>query len=174
MKTIRSNKKGISIHSPFVYGLVTGVLFDDSMKIDFNGTNILQSAEQAQLNMLYRLLYYFRPEKVFFSNPLTMETEKKLKDKMNFDFFYPETFESSFEETILSFPFAVLSESVFYRLTHFPENNTVWFIKKCSRSNGSIFKNLPECECGRITIELKYSGIVIFNNKFYTQGYVIK
>ena len=174
MKVIRSNKKGFRIHSPFVYGLVTGVLYDDFININFTGTGILQSAKQVQLNMLCRLLHYFHPEKVFFSNQLTVEIEKKLKDSVCSDFFYSETFESDLEETILSFPFAVLSESVFYRLTRFPENNSVWFIKKNPRSGGSIFQNLPECESGRITIELKSFGIVIFNNKFYTQGYVIK
>ena len=174
MKTIKSNKKGFHIHSPFVYELVTNVLFGDSANIDFAGTDILKSAEQTQLNVLYRLLRYFNPQKVFFYKPLIAEIEQKLKGNIDFNFFYPETFESNLEETILNFPFAVLSESVFNRLTHFPENNSVWFIKKDSRSGDSIFKNLPECENGRITIELKYSGIIIFNNKFYTQGYVIK
>ena len=174
MKVIRSNKKGFRIHSPFVYGLVTNVLHDDSVSINFTGTGVLQSAKQVQLNMLYRLLHYFHPEKVFFYKPLTLETEKKFKDRVNSDFFYSETFENVLEETILCFPFAVLSEPVFYRLTRFPENNSVWFIKKNSHSSGSIFQNLPECEIGRITIELKYFGIVIFNKKFHTQGYLIK
>ena len=170
MKIIKSNKKGFHIHSPFVYELVTNVLFGDSANIDFAGTDILKSAKQVQLNMLYRLLHYFNPQKVFFYKPLAVEIEQKLKSNIDFNFFYSETF----EETILNFPFAVLSESVFNQLIHFPENNSVWFIKKDSRSGGSIFKNLPECENGRITIELKYSGIIIFNNKFFTQGYVIK
>ena len=174
MKIIKSNKKGFHIHSPFVYELVTNVLFGDSTNIDFVGTDILNSANQVQLNMLYKLLHYFNPQKVFFYKPLTVEIEQKLKGNIDFNFFYSETFESTFEETILNFPFAVLSESVFYRLTHFAENNSVWFIKKDSHSGSSIFKNLPECENGRITIELKYSGIIIFNNKFFTQGYTIK
>ena len=173
MKAIRSNKKGVRIHSPFVYGLVTGVLYDDSINIDFTDTEVSQSEKRLQLNMLYRLLNFFRPEKVLFSAPLTAETEKQLKDKLNSDFYYYETFESGLEETILSFPFTVLSESVFSRLTRFPENNSVWFIIKNNPSS-KVFKNLPECESGRITIELKHSGIVIFNNNFYTQGYVIK
>jgi len=152
LKAIKSNKKGFHIHSPFVYELVTNVLFNKNININFPETGFLQSARQVQLNILHRLLHHFSPEKVFFSESLTEETEK----------------------TILNFPFAVLSESVFCRLTRFPENNSTWFIKKDSRSSVPIFKNLPECENGIIAIELKHSGIIIFDKKFCTQWYEIK
>lgn len=174
MKIIRSNKKGFRIHSPFVYELVTNVLYNDSKNIDFAGIGISQTAKQVQLNLLCRLLNYFNPEKVFFYRPLSAEIEHKLKNMANSDFFYPVTLNDDLEENIIAFPFVVLNEPIFNKLTHSPKNSSVWFITKDPCSGSSIFQNLLECERGIITIELKYSGIVIFNNKFYTQGYIIK
>ncbi|MDR2910961.1 MAG: hypothetical protein LBV47_06320 [Bacteroidales bacterium] len=174
LKIVRSNKKGFRIHSPFIYELVTNVLYKDHKNIYFKETDVLQTAKQIQLNYLYRLLHYFHPEKVFFHKPLTAETERELKYMLDSDFFYSEISSDGLYDNILTFPFAVLDELIFHRLTHFPENNSVWFIEKNLYSGNSIFQNLPKCEKGRITIELKYSGIIIFNNKFYTQEYLIR
>lgn len=173
-KIIRSNKKGFRIHSPFVYELVTEVLCKDYKDVYFRETGVLQPAERFRLNCLYRLLHYFCPEKVFFHKPLTAETEKELKYMLDSDFFYSEPSGDGVSEDIVTFPFAVLDETVFRRLTHFPENSAVWFIEKNLCSGDSVFENLPECEKGIITVELKYAGIIIFNDKFHTQKYVIR
>ncbi len=179
MKAIRSNKKGFGIHSPFVYRLVTRVLFVDAEFYDFEEIEKLQmnKEEKEQLKLLFRLLNFFQPEKVLYFEKFPGNVLEILKKAAySAGFLWIEQNQNQLKEFFSENSFSVFNEDQFNKMTVFPEKQSVWFIKKKNNSTktGHFFQPLPESERGKITIELENAGIVIFDDKFPAQDYVIK
>ncbi len=178
MKTIRSNKKGFGIHSPFVYDLVTNVLF---VKTEISGFEEIEKLNlgrkvNKRYKKLLRLINYFLPEKIYVDSFPDDAELSILKKRFCF----------VFEEIKLGFPgttnLITENHKAFYLLEELPDidfneiQSGYWFIKNKSDKKEIKFKILPimEKKRGIILIEFNYDAFIIFDKKFPSQHYVIK
>jgi hypothetical protein len=179
LKIIRSNKKGHRIHSPFVYRLVTSVLFGNTVfsAIEKSEDFKIDKVEKLWLTLLFRLLNEFQPEKIICMAEISENIIQLMKNTFaGTEFIFPETKNKGEIQTAIStYPFVIADENSFQPDFKFKQNS-VWFIKKNNKrgKSGQFFQTLPELENGRITIELTNAVIVIVDNKFPSQDYVIK
>lgn len=180
MKTIRSNKKGFGIHSPFVYNLVTNVLFVPAGYYIFDEIEKLEKSKQEkfQLKRLFRLLNFFQPGNVCFDDNLSDE-EIFLLQKFNSE----ATFKNIDFEWFNMDETVDLAEKRFFILgdiSELPKINIAnfgkWFFfkKTNTRRKNLIFKPLFDNESGVILIEFFNEVLIIFEKKFPSQHYVIK
>ena len=180
MKTIRSNKKGFGIHSPFVYHLVTNVLFPEAGFYVFHEIEKLNAnkKEKSALKLLFRLVHYFQPNCVFYEKNLTSDELRILK-KANSEVVLKKIesmiYSKNKIERAEGLNFFILSEMPDIQLTNMPDWE-IWFFRKKTDRNKikRIFEPLFEKQDGIIFIEFLYEDLIIFDKKIPSQHYVIK
>lgn len=181
MKLIRSNKKGFGIHSAFVYRLVTSVLFPQANFYIFDEIDALKtdSDEKDSIKLIFRLLNYFQPNEILYcgkpENNELMILKKSDSNLVINEMKSVSDFQGK-ESVFQTAAFTVFSENIFQNEILFPENNSIWFIKKVNKKEelNRFFQTLLKTESSNITIQLKSGAIVIFDKKFHNQNYVIK
>ena len=180
MKTIRSNKKGFRIHSPFVYNLVTNVLFIPAVFYVFEEIEKLEISKQEklQLKQLFRLLNYFQPGLIYFDESLSDEeiifiqkfNSEAIFKKIDVENFYKAEVADRVEKS-----FFILGDASELLKRNIANLGKWFFLKKTKkRRKNLIFETLFEKEDGVIFIELFYADLIIFDKKFPSQHYVIK
>ncbi|MBN1984992.1 MAG: hypothetical protein JW761_01745 [Prolixibacteraceae bacterium] len=180
MKTIRSNKKGFGIHSPFVYHLVTNVLFPEAGFYVFHEIEKLKliKKEKSALKLLFRLIHYFQPNNVFCEKEMTSDELNILK-KADSEIVFKKT-DSVFHmknetERAKGLNFFILNEMPDFQFTNIPEREIWFFTKKTDKNKiKRIFEPLFEKQDGIIFIEFLYEDLIIFDKKIPSQHYVIK
>ena len=174
MKLIRSNKKGFGIHSPFVYRLVTRVLFPDAQFYIFSEIDKLKTSpyEKEELKLIFRLLNFFQPPEIlYFGNPTEKEFEilsKSVQELIFYHFNTKSEFQKRNNELLKNVSFVVYSEDILENDFDLPENNSVWIVKNIHKNEelNRFFQTLLIPETGVISIEYKNFAIVIFDKKF--------
>jgi hypothetical protein len=181
MKRIRSNRKGRNIHSPFIYRLVANALFAPYPYYAFPEIEKMAGSRQEclYLKQLFRLVSFFDFERVIELSPVNPHVRRvcqQAKSRMH----YAEsdkipgspaaTKESSYPQLVI---FSEHNES--WPTDRFPKIPEVWiFRKKNRRFPSNSFSELTLNQEVQITIESGQMGIVLFNQDFNKQNYVIK
>ncbi|QGY47059.1 hypothetical protein GM418_26370 [Maribellus comscasis] len=180
MKTIRSNKKGFGIHSPFVYDLITNVLFVSAGFYVFDEIEKMNKStwEKNQIKLLFRLLNYFQPRHVFYDENVSGDVTGVLQ-KFNSETVFKSVGAEFFKKEKL----AIETKSAFFifgkkpdvMVRSFCEYAKCFFLKqKTGKKENYTLKPLLEKEDGTILIELLTADFIIFDKKFRSQHYVIK
>ena len=179
MKTIRSNKKGFGIHSPFVYHLVTEVLFSFPDFYAFKEIDHLniKTYEKQRLRILFRLLSHFQPEKIMLVGEMSENDILILKKAVSdneVEIVNVLTNDAEFQQFLKYYPFVIFEKYPDLELKN-SDMNSVWFIKKNNSNKipGQTFQ-LMRNGYGIVTIKLHHSEIIIFDKRFPDQDYVIK
>jgi len=181
MNTIKSDKCGRHIHSPFVYRLVANVIFSPYPFYSFQEIDDLipsiSDAEESKI--IFRLVNFFRFNEVYFVGMDSNLLENICRiAKPDLNFYYQEKFplpELAVEKTTYK-RLIICQNNPNYLLTNcFPKNPEVWIILKPGIAKfENLFMMLKSQEKVKITMELTNLGIVIFNDNFDKQDYVIK
>jgi len=174
MKTIRSNPLGFGIHSPYVYHLVTRVLFGkhDPLRNKVLLSFPINSQRRRELRTIVRLTDHFRPERIIFSG--------KEEETLLLRTFFPEipvlsslpeeTRAGNVREMIISASPAAFPEDI----PAYGEE-ACWILRNCGNFEMKrLFDKLRLSKDVPLTIEVKNTAIIVFSWKFRKQDYVVK
>lgn len=173
MKIIRSNPLGFGIHSPFVYHLVTKVIFSPgNCLLAFPFASEKKKAMFVR-KMINRLTDYIHPEIIIIFGP-----------KENLPIGFPEI-EERFKclyPSKLSDIAGNFKRSLFL-INAVPENTEIhsvqskeayWILLNCNDLKMRQFlNNCKNSEKVSVTIEVFNTGIIIFSEIFQKQNYII-
>lgn len=176
MKIVYSNRLGTGIHSPFVYRLVTGVIFGKEVGHNgmIPGSDELNRFGQFVLSLVVNLVKYLKPERVVimgkkpeWQNLLMRELKDSLLINEDFDSGYNAFYDndliifSSFPGLTFELPDSKIKCT--WVLTGTKELKMKEFMNK--------LRNSPEPS---LTLEVNKTGIAIFNPDFHKQNYFIR
>jgi len=181
MNTIKSNKEGKNIHSPFVYRLVANVLFAPYPFYAFQEIDkfTISRQENDNLKKYFRLINHFNVDTV-----IEVGTENQnLKEACRLahsDIQFKQL--EKINDTAQKKGNKDYSRLLIFHNTHladdlpvFPDNAEIWiFEKEEKKKEIPIFTELKSKKKVQLTIELSYLSIAIFNKNMDKQNYVIK
>ena len=179
--TIKSNKWGRRIHSPFVYRLVTEIIFSAYPYYSFDEIKkiALSSSENEELKILFRILNFFQPQLI----KTVGEWDENVKKVCNFAI--PDApvkdvicVKKSQEKEVVSLEahtFIIWNNYCCNVDFSFENKEPIVFVfrKIKDLQMRQLFENFQENKEVAVTIELRYFGIAIVNGKFQKQNYVI-
>jgi hypothetical protein len=173
MKIIKSNPWGFGIHSPFIFYLVTKVIFGET---DLYRQEILfppgmRYREKLRIKLVSRLIHYFQPENIIMGENCG---------------FLPPLIEEQFQNSVISgkekreIPVAeTYNQFVIGRVAGATvigkSGNSVWILPDLkSRECKELFISLQINPDITITIEANRTGIIIMNARYQKQNYIIR
>jgi hypothetical protein len=178
MKTIKSNKIGKNIHSPFIYRLVAHGLcapypFYAFAEIDKMG---LGKDETERLKMLFRLLNFLELEEVnlignnteIYSKVIRfVRTDMKITHSEKYNPVSGNFSRGTYDRL-------VIFDSADDGSQDYPLNPEIWLLTDLMKKDlQKLFTGLKFVDEARVTIEINRIGIIIFNWLFEKQDYVI-
>lgn len=181
MKIIYSNKSGKNIHSPFIYRLVANVLFSPHPFYAFSEIDtILENRQESQESQLiFRLINHFQFIEILVIGSQDSVLEKVCRmAKSDIQFYYSEIkfVKDEIEENNKYQRLVIVNDSEEILKTHtIPNSSEIWVIRNIGHEKTKeYFKMLKMRSEVKITIQLNQLVIVIFNEIFEKQNYVIK
>ncbi len=176
MKIVYSNRLGTGIHSPFVYRLVTGIIFgkEDSRTGRFPGSDDLNKHDQFVLSLVVKLIRFMKPERVVmmgtkpqWKNLLTDESKESLLISADRD---------SENKTFCNNDLFIFG-SIAGALYELPEIKVkcTWVLADTKELKMKEFMNkLRNSQEPSLTLEVNKTGIAIFSPDFHKQNYIIR
>ena len=182
MKLIRTNKKGFGVHSPFVYRLISDVLFAEGEFYAFQDIQKLKlkNTDKEIIQLIFRLLNNFQTQHVLFvGRPINNEIDlyehasgKKLRH-FKADAEENENFTAEFKNA----DFIILNDFENISLMDLALHEKKVICAKNldeSESMSIFFKTLSADKNVQLSIKYKNFGIIIVDDKIPKQNYVIK
>lgn len=179
MDIIKSNRQGKGIHSPFVYRLVTNIIFAPYPYYSFIEIEKFSDNKRItdEYKKLFRLIHFIYPYRIqIIGNDY--ENLKKICMLANKNICIEEidTYqfkkESNNEDYMMRIWDSIVPKLVSLQAIRKPE---CWIIKGTGkRKLIDFFKLLRNKNKVQVTINLDQWGIAIFNDKFQYEDYVIK
>lgn len=182
MKLIRTNKKGFGVHSPFVYRLISDVLFTEGEFYAFKDIQKLtiKNADKEIIQLIFRLLNNFQPQHIVFVGSSTNKEfevyEQASGIKLNHVLASAEK-NQNMKEEFKDVDFMILNDSENISLRDlFLHEKKVICVKNFdeNESMSIFFKTLCADKNVQLSIKYKNFGIIIVDNKIPKQNYVIK
>jgi len=171
MKIIRSNPWGFGIHSPFVYQLVTKVIFGktDLSSAYFSLPGEIKSLNKRRIYQIIRLIRFFHPDEIIFTN-VDESIKRIIRDKFRDDnvqkaekYRASGFYQKFFVGCDPSDPVKQIGEgSVLY----FPDLKAMG----CK----DLFLTLQNDPQITVTIEVNHTGLVIANRNYQKQNFYIR
>ena len=179
-KTIKSTKWGRGIHSPFVYRLVTGILFSKYPYYAFGEIKQIATSvkERQTLESIFRLLDFFQPGQIYFLGEKDAKTEKicqMVLPGVDVVQFAPSTEDDKSQPLVPQANSFLIAHKIGPGISFDFKHGPVTFILKDLDDvlMRQVFETLKEQREVAVTIELNYFGVVIINGKLQKQNYVI-
>lgn len=175
MKIIRSNPWGNGIHSPYLYGFVTKVLYgrDDSIPGSNNTCPGINKQDIKRAKMITRMISFFQPAKVVFIGEdgllRKMISESGIAGRVCY-FPDPDQVHLEFRDEFVIWE---RFDGVFPEFPDDPENSAWIFSNIKSQKMRYIMDYLRNSEKVSVTLEVNRSGIVIFNKNLQKENFVI-
>jgi hypothetical protein len=177
MKKIKSNRWGFGIHSPFVYKLVTKVIYGNTILPTRNCAFPVKtkSIDRWRSLLIVRLIIFLKPKMVMVSECVPCQPE--------IDQLYINT-QTGNKSAYLKGIHMKLQTNVYEKFVVSPEpdisgielsDHSVWIIPDTRRPGSKeLFLSLQNNPCVSITLEVKGTGIVIHNSEYQKQNYLIR
>ncbi len=178
MKWVISNKKGFRIHSPFVFNLITNVLFTEHDFYSFEEfeTQQIKDFDAKIFKIIFRLINFYQPGNLVYSNQLVKRNINILRTAFP-DVEFVEENEKKKVNKIDDFSFIIADNNIFGNFkTESLKNHSVLCLQNIDESCGlaDFFQNLLFENEIQIVIKYGNFGIIIVNKKIPKQNYVIK
>ena len=181
MKTIRSDKNGRNIHSPFIYRLVANVIFAPYPFYAFRDFD-LWFADPVDLNnikIIFRIIIHFHCTElgILVKDPVMEKAAKHAKPDLKIITDLPAGDSAEKKSSSSEYQRLVLLNDPFFfhKGPGWPAEPEIWVIPRIHEKKFSEqFNFLTAQKDVQITIRLNQLGIVIFNPIFERQHYVIK
>jgi len=176
MKVIRSNPWGFGIHSPFVYHLVTRVIFGNGISLSEKVPGIFDTNRRLKrkAELILRLARYFDPEVIVLEEKNDDFTQY-LRNLLSFKEI--KTFaELTSQKAGTGLELVIGATSGFFQ-DAIPGNtgSAVWILTRLEDFEmRTLFNKLRLSKKVSLTTEVNKTGIVIFNHNFRKQNYVIR
>jgi hypothetical protein len=180
MELIKSNKIGKRIHSPFVYRLVSNVIFAPYPFYAFSEIDKIVKDFHAidDLKTIFRIVNEFGFQTVcnIGMNDIPVEKVCRMaKSDVNFVNCLNYETDNLIEDNHRYSNLIIWNNCHTGIIGIVPVNPEVWIIRyKKKEESYHLFSKLQLDRNAQITIELNHLGIVIFNEIFEKQNYVIK
>ncbi len=179
--TIKSNKWGKGIHSPFVYRLVTEIIFSRYPFYAFDEIKKISASKQEkeELEVLFRLLNFFQPKQIKVYGEQDLKIEQICKVVLP-DVEVSELFCVKKTQEIMFNP---LEGNTFIIWNNYCNNENFNF--EGNEPIIIVFRKLKDLQMKKmveyfqdkkeisVCIEFQTFGIAIVNSKFQKQNYVI-
>jgi hypothetical protein len=173
IKLIHSNPWGFGIHSPYVFNLVTKVIFGERHCFNPLSFSIRRNKKMKFRQMILRFIDFLKPDKII----IVGKSASAQPEFSNF----AEKFQWIQLPELAGIPEECQSPLVIWhdapanrdvRLTY--QRGACWILNNCKDLKMKEFMiYLRNSEKVRVTIEVNNTGIVIFNENFQKQNYVI-
>ncbi len=175
MKVIRSNPWGFGIHSPYVYQLVTKVIFGKQSFSPKEKSALRGSGNGVwgKKNQLCRLILDFEPDRIMLAG------EGRLADLLGSPLFQQFPYRPIFPEEISLLgneKEIVIFDDYYGTLFDIPDYQVpaIWVLFNLFDLNSkSLFNKLRNSQHVALTIEVNRMGIAIFNRNFKKQDFKI-
>ncbi len=177
---IKSNRYGKGIHSPFVYRLVTGVIY---IPYDFYAFKEIREISGDNLTfeefkIIFRLVNFFQPEAITMVGDDAGLSKTCLLAKSDIVISqHPDNKELHIkeEEKTGNYNMAILTNACPGIVFEEGVNQPMAFIIRNIKEAGlqQLFEELKKNMHVSVTIALQYLGIAVINDKFQKQNYVI-
>ncbi|NQU84409.1 MAG: hypothetical protein HQ541_01490 [Mariniphaga sp.] len=181
MKPIKSDKSGRNIHSPFIYRLVANVLFSPYPFYAFTEIELISknNQESKNLQLIFRLINHFQFDQVYMLE-IQDQNIKKISRMAKSDIQINSSENIKYEDKIANrneYKRLVIinnSEKILNK-NLYPKTPEIWVLLDIKDlKTKECFTMLKTQKEVQVTIELNQLGIVIFNEIFEKQNYVIK
>lgn len=200
----KKHAKGFGIHSPFAFNFVTNVIYEKHWHTSFTdirkilSEHHLETANQKLHHLSYRLVSYFKPEKVLeietgegintlYISAYSKDTLCECFNPTGENVLLARNLQHTFNknvEFIDELDVCRKYDAIFLYLYTFSINmenlllmssdNTFWVISGIRSGNGKRFwRNIVQDERSRLTFDMKDIGIVILKKSFHKMHYFI-